>query len=417
LNIWTYNGLDNIGGYAQFPGLGNANTDGVAVIFNAFGRVGQLLASNNKGRIATHEIGHWLNLRHIWGNTNCGDDFCADTPTQFGPNGGCPGFPHVTCSNQGDMSMNYMDYTNDECRNLFTNIQRGRMRALFAAGGVRESFISAKIQQLATQICGNSTFSVAQNQGAVVNYQWTVSGALSLANGQGSNQITTTQNGTGPATIQVSANGYCETKTVQVGAYAATGRYINDYQEQRLVASTYALDPNFVTNGYVQIGLDDIPGTTNRFTLGSGQPHSLYATSNTSASLYYNHSVNYADVYVTNSGGPCGPITTWFSFYYPTTYSYAFSPNPVMDDLMVQAQPEQSSSMVQRSSAVNNAVNISEEQAFIVELYNSQGMKVVSQSSKAGKAILNVRSLPNGLYNLRIGQGKEAKMEHIQVVH
>ncbi|RZK28147.1 MAG: T9SS type A sorting domain-containing protein [Hymenobacter sp.] len=122
-------------------------------------------------------------------------------------------------------------------------------------------------------------------------------------------------------------------------------------------------------------------------------------------------------MYVTNSGGPCGPITTWFSFYYPTTYSYAFSPNPVMDDLMVQAQPEQSSSMVQRSSAVNNAVNISEEQAFIVELYNSQGMKVVSQSSKAGKAILNVRSLPNGLYNLRIGQGKEAKMEHIQVVH
>jgi len=413
LNIWTFNTLNNVLGYAQFPGIGATNTDGVAVAFNAFGRTGGTrLASNAAGRVATHEIGHWLNLLHIWGSGNCGDDLCNDTPTQQDANFGCPSFPHVTCSNQGDMSMNYMDYTNDECRNLFTNVQKGRMRALFVAGGFRESFISAKIQQQAAQVCGNPIFSVAQNQGAAVTYQWTVSGALALTGGQGSTQITTTQTGTGTATIQVSANGYCDSKTVTVGPYEASGKYLNDYQEYRLVPSTYAQDPNFVTNDNVQITLDNIPGTTNSFSLGAGQPHYLYQTSNTTAVLYYNHSVNYADVYVTNTGGPCGSKTTWFSFYYPTSYSYAYSPNPSSNELTVQAQPQAVGHTEQRNAATPVA-----PQLFVVELYNNQGVKVASQKSQDGKAIVNVRDLPNGLYNLRIGQGKGAQTEHIQIVH
>src|SRR5205085_7351896 len=120
LNIWVCDLSGKIG-YAQFPG-GPAATDGVVIDYQAFGTLGTASIPFHLGRTATHEIGHWLNLRHIWGDANCGDDLVADTPTQQTDNGGCPSFPHVTCSNgpNGDMFMNYMDYVNDNCMNMFT---------------------------------------------------------------------------------------------------------------------------------------------------------------------------------------------------------------------------------------------------------------------------------------------------------
>jgi len=119
-------------GYAQFPG-GPAATDGVVIAATGFGTQGTAQAPFNKGRTATHEIGHWLNLLHIWGDDNggCqGSDNVADTPNQAGPNSGCPSFPHRTCQNgpHGDMFMNYMDYTDDACMFMFTKGQVARMR-------------------------------------------------------------------------------------------------------------------------------------------------------------------------------------------------------------------------------------------------------------------------------------------------
>jgi hypothetical protein len=104
---------------------------------------GGTASSYNLGRTATHEVGHWLNLRHIWGDATCGNDLVADTPTQQTSNGGCPAFPKITCNNQGDMSMNYMDYTYDRCMYMFTAGQSTRMDALFAVGGARESLRSS----------------------------------------------------------------------------------------------------------------------------------------------------------------------------------------------------------------------------------------------------------------------------------
>ena len=120
-------------GYAQFPG-GPAATDGVVILHTAFGTTGTAAAPFNLGRTATHEIGHWLNLRHIWGddgNGCTGDDFVADTPNAAGPNTGMPAFPHVTCGNgpNGDLFMNYMDYTDDAGMFMFTNGQVTRMQA------------------------------------------------------------------------------------------------------------------------------------------------------------------------------------------------------------------------------------------------------------------------------------------------
>jgi Pregnancy-associated plasma protein-A len=141
LNLWVCNIGGGILGYAQFPG-GSLATDGVVIGPQYFGNTGYVSAPYDKGRTSTHEVGHWLNLRHIWGDASCGNDQVADTPTQQTSNFGCPAFPHVTCSNgpNGDMFMNYMDYTNDLCMYMFSAGQKTRSRAIFALGGARASF-------------------------------------------------------------------------------------------------------------------------------------------------------------------------------------------------------------------------------------------------------------------------------------
>ncbi|HWA05558.1 MAG TPA: M43 family zinc metalloprotease, partial [Ignavibacteria bacterium] len=64
MNLWVANLGSQLLGYATFPG-GNASVDGVAIGYNYFGTVGTLQPPYNKGRTATHEIGHWLWLYHI----------------------------------------------------------------------------------------------------------------------------------------------------------------------------------------------------------------------------------------------------------------------------------------------------------------------------------------------------------------
>ncbi len=147
LNLWVCNISGGILGYAQFPG-GSASTDGVVCNYTAFGTSGSAAAPFNKGRTATHEVGHWLNLNHIWGDdgTSCsGTDNVGDTPNQADENYGCPSFPQVSCSNgpNGDMYMNYMDYTDDACMYMFTAGQKARMQAVLVSGGARASLASS----------------------------------------------------------------------------------------------------------------------------------------------------------------------------------------------------------------------------------------------------------------------------------
>lgn len=140
LNMWACNLGQGILGYAQFPG-GSAATDGVVILYSAFGRTGTLIPTYNRGRTATHEVGHWMNLRHIWGDASCGNDLVADTPPAATANYGCPSYPkRSTCSgNLNEMTMNYMDYTDDACMYMFTNGQKGRTLAIFSPGGARYS--------------------------------------------------------------------------------------------------------------------------------------------------------------------------------------------------------------------------------------------------------------------------------------
>lgn len=142
LNLWVCSLARGILGYAQFPG-GPAATDGVVILNTAFGTLGTAAAPFNLGRTATHEIGHWFNLRHIWGDDpDCvADDYVDDTPIQADANYGKKSFPNISCNNNpnGDMFMNYLDYSDDDTMYFFTLGQVERMHV--AIETMRNTFI------------------------------------------------------------------------------------------------------------------------------------------------------------------------------------------------------------------------------------------------------------------------------------
>lgn len=141
MNFWVCDLGASLLGYAQFPG-GPADTDGIVCNYTATGNTGTAQGPFDLGRTATHEVGHYLNLRHIWGDGGCGaSDFVDDTPDSDGPNYGCA-LGNVACSTE-DMVQNYMDYSDDACMNLFTQGQSDRMNALFAPGGARASLLTS----------------------------------------------------------------------------------------------------------------------------------------------------------------------------------------------------------------------------------------------------------------------------------
>ncbi len=175
LNIWIleFGGAD-LGtlGYAQFPTLPNstltpvsdmygaggaANTDGVVFDYKYVGNTGTATSPYNKGRTATHEIGHWLGLWHINGDVSCGNDYCADTPAQSSLTGGCPsttgGTSSAGCSASpnppGKMYQNYMDYSDDRCMSMFTNNQKARIQAVMANCVRRNSLTTSTVCSVA----------------------------------------------------------------------------------------------------------------------------------------------------------------------------------------------------------------------------------------------------------------------------
>lgn len=158
LNIWTGNvmekkGGDSLLGYGTFPSITPAMLDGVVINYNAFGAQGSNIRFK-KGRTATHEIGHWLGLYHLWGKTHWSDDDCADdevsdTPIQKKANIGCLSYPKICeCepnNELGEMYMNFMDYVDDSCMVMFSAKQKERMRANFIPGGPRYDIVKSNV--------------------------------------------------------------------------------------------------------------------------------------------------------------------------------------------------------------------------------------------------------------------------------
>jgi hypothetical protein len=157
LNIWVGNLTGGILGYSSIVGGAKA-TDGVVVLFTAFGTNGTAEAPFDKGRTATHEVGHWLNMIHTWGDDSCGNDEVTDTPPQQGPTYGDPSGIILSCGNTkyGNLYMDYMDFTDDAGMHLFTYGQRDRMRTLFAPGGFRYALLSSNVPVAADSAAGTT---------------------------------------------------------------------------------------------------------------------------------------------------------------------------------------------------------------------------------------------------------------------
>ncbi|MDP1801243.1 MAG: T9SS type A sorting domain-containing protein [Bacteroidota bacterium] len=178
LNMWVMNLGGGLLGYATFPAgtglsglggpFGTATSDGVVMLSSAFGSIGTAVsnAPYHKGRTTTHEVGHWIGLRHIWGDSNCGNDFCTDTPTSQQSNFGCPTHPYKVgiCSGNtnGEMFQNFMDYTDDLCMYMFTNDQSARMQTAMANGSFR-NLLSASAATLCTVAASTPTANFAMS--------------------------------------------------------------------------------------------------------------------------------------------------------------------------------------------------------------------------------------------------------------
>lgn len=230
VNIWVMNLGGGLLGYAQFPdntaGLGglstlggSAATDGVVILYTAYGSRtkapgGTYDPTYNLGRTLTHELGHWFGFRHITGDAACGNDYCADTPPQQALNFGCVAFPHITCSNvTGDMSMNYMDYSDDRCMYMFTQDQKDRLQAVMvntprraelANSNVACPTIVATTAANSGAACAGGTLSLTATGPAGATYAWTgPNGYTSTAQNPTLTNVTVAAAGTYKVTVSV----------------------------------------------------------------------------------------------------------------------------------------------------------------------------------------------------------------------
>jgi PKD repeat protein len=238
LNIWVMNMSCNVLGYAQFPstsglfGLGSygglATTDGVVIRPITLGssqspNPGSL--NYGWGRTLTHELGHFFGLRHIWGDSACGNDFCDDTPQQIGPARGCP--ESTTCDGIRDQVENYMDYSGDQCVNLFTRDQKTRMQTVLANSPRRGSLVNSSV-------CGSNSgvltanfygtpYSINPGQtvsfysissGNPITYQWSFPGGNPSSSTLKNPQVSYSHSGTYAVTLTVrNASGGTNTQT------------------------------------------------------------------------------------------------------------------------------------------------------------------------------------------------------------
>jgi Pregnancy-associated plasma protein-A/Secretion system C-terminal sorting domain len=411
LNIWVCTLNGGILGYATFPAdfAANPNVDGVVINTTSMGRVDNVVAPFHRGRTATHEIGHWLNLRHIWGDANCGDDQVGDTPTQQTSNFGCPAFPRRTCGNttNGDMFMNYMDYTDDLCMNVYSAGQRTRARAVFAAGGPRAAFIDNyfRIQTPAATV-GCTSGTVTLTNTTCLAPTWSVvSGGATIVSGQGTNACTFSTFSLGAVTIRATAGNYISEITVNNGVtiISTTNGCVGGYQQWFLNAtpSTAGSNWNWSVN---------FLGTNSQITISSPSSPSTWVSVKGGGTVR----LNYTDV--------CGAARqdglTVYSGCPP--FRIAASPNPASGSINLAILPadEKNSSSTDVTGIVPLRIKASKGQT-IISLFDANTSKIARQwkntETKTMNYKLNITGLTKGIYILQVDRDGESKMTKIIV--
>ncbi len=303
LNMWTIRpggnalnagGLNGLLGYAQFPdntpnlgGLnasgGAANTDGVVAGYNVMGTIAEddgsfiMHGTYNLGRTMTHEVGHWVGLRHVWGDGDCSfDDFCADTPNAANANYNCNVVDSCTGSAGNDQVQNYMDYSNDSCMDTFTQDQKDRIQAIMGASPRRIELLSSTACSIAPTIYIASTLPTDINEGSDCNYTDVVID-LAIAVGSSANTTVSLTN-TGTATENVDFEFLNNSATIAQGATAPSNaitlRIHNDGLVEADETIVLGLDINTTGNAVAAtndynvnvINDDEAVGTTNTVT-------------------------------------------------------------------------------------------------------------------------------------------------------
>jgi len=264
LNIWVVKSIENTSGgagtvlgFAQFPG-NPAATDGVVMRSDVVGSIGTA-GWNNDGRTLTHEVGHWFNLRHIWGDATCGSDFVADTPVHEQANANCPAFPRVTsCGNgpDGEMFTNYMDYTDGSCQDIFSIGQCARMNAALTNPSYTRMNLWSSANLIATgttgtpgavcvpvaefvvpvrYICEGTTvnFTDGSWNGAVASWQWDFPGGTPSSSTSQNPSVVYNAAGTYDVTLTVTnasgSDSYSQPASIVV--IPAVGQYSVPYSE------------------------------------------------------------------------------------------------------------------------------------------------------------------------------------------
>ena len=273
LNLYVY----TIGGGT----LGFAYPNGMQAVHITDGAFGNTSGAFNLGRTATHEVGHHFNLSHVWGDANCGDDQVADTPTQQTANYNCPTHPSASCSNSGDMFMNYMDYVNDNCMNAFTAGQKARMIASLNTVRIAlstssttncaalpiDAIFSANVTTInAGQTVTFTESSTGPNTITSWNWNFDVTGlggvSPSTMGTQGAHVVTYNTAGTYSVSLQVGdgSNNDTETKTGYIlvnptGTVTCDSTAANwDWNTENFGPSFWGLDLNaapFLNDGYI----------------------------------------------------------------------------------------------------------------------------------------------------------------------
>lgn len=220
INIWvcSIDGGSTLG-FATLPGTASpAESDGLVIDPTFVGTTGTVSAPNNLGRTVTHEMGHYFNLEHVWGeNGGCtDDDFVSDTPNQDDESGGCPTFPltdNCTTGGDGIMFCNYLDYVDDDCMTMFSKGQKVRMLA--ALNGPRAALLT-------NQVCG-ATASIHDTQSSlkISAFPNPASDILNISNSSASSVDLTLYNVMGHSVAQLTIDeiGIIKTEELSEGIY------------------------------------------------------------------------------------------------------------------------------------------------------------------------------------------------------
>ena len=417
LNIWVCNLGNGLLGYAQFPFdyVAKPNTDGVVIQTQCFGRVGIIMPLYNLGRTTTHEIGHWLNLRHIWGDSNCGNDECDDTPTQSVPNYDCPLFPHQTCGNttNGDMFMNYLDYTPDACMNLFTINQRDRMRSVFMQGGPRASFINNyfTINKSVSSVCVGSNVSISAQNICCLPITWTVQGAAHIISGQNTNQIIISGDYNGFATITATTGSYIDTYNISVGKPTNISvSYVSNLSNNG--DNYYKILPNSGNYAYEgSLSLFDASGLATSYEWSYysdvAKKNIAYWWSSDNTVGVGAKSSNAGEILKFTASNSCGSIYSYYTFYtgtitLPPPAVLSIYPNPATDFVTVsvtQSTLTENNLLLNTSSALTKS---DYQGAYEIQVWSEKDGLIKRLKSDVPVLQIPVNDLTNGIYYIHL---------------